>query len=93
MEQRISLVTLGGSDLNRSISFYEGLGWERSVRAATRVAFFQMGGMAFGLYSHDKLAEDAKLPGGGSGFGGVAMAQNARSKEEVDQILAEGANF
>jgi predicted lactoylglutathione lyase len=89
LEQRISLVTLGGSDLNRSISFYEGLGWERSVRAATRVAFFQMGGMAFGLYSHDKLAEDAKLPGGGSGFGGVAMAQNARSKEEVDQILAE----
>ncbi len=89
MEQQISLVTLGVSDLNRSISFYETLGWQRSVREAPGVAFFQIGGMAFGLYPRDKLAEDAQLSPDGSGFGGVALAQNARSKEEVDRILAE----
>jgi len=89
VEQRISLVTLGVYDLKRSISFFERLGWQRSVRAATGVAFFQMGGMAFGLYPRDKLAEDAHLSPDGSGFGGVALSQNARSREEVDRILAE----
>ncbi len=89
MEQRISLTTLGVLDLKRSISFYERLGWRRSMAEAEGVAFFQTGGSAFGLYPRDKLAEDAKLPPEGSGFCGVALAQNVRSKEEVDRVLAE----
>lgn len=89
MEQRISLVTLGVSDLARSIAFYERLGWRRSVRNAPDVAFFQIGGTAFGLYPKEKLAEDAKISPEGSGFGGITLAQNSRSKEEVDRTIAE----
>jgi catechol 2,3-dioxygenase-like lactoylglutathione lyase family enzyme len=89
MEQRISLVTLGVRDLDRSIAFYERLGWVRSVKAAKGVAFFQMGGLAFGLYPKEKLAEDAKIAPEGSGFGGITLAQNARGKEEVDQTIME----
>ena len=89
MEQRISLVTLGVLDLQRSIFFYERLGWSRSMLKAEGVAFFQTGGSAFGLYPREKLAEDAQLPPQGSGFGGFALAHNVRSKEEVDRILDE----
>lgn len=89
MEQRISLVTLGVLDLKRSISFYEKLGWRRSMAELEGVAFFQTGGSVFGLYPRDKLAEDAQIPPDGSGFGGFALAQNVRSKEEVDRVLAE----
>lgn len=89
MEQRISLVTLGVLDLKASISFYERLGWWRSMLKAEGVAFFQTGGSAFGLYPREKLAEDARLPPKGSGFGGFTLAYNARSKEEVDRVLAE----
>jgi hypothetical protein len=88
MEQRISLVTLGVLDLKRSISFYERLGWRRSMAKAEGVAFFQTGGSVFALYPREKLAEDARLPPEGSGFGGFALAQNVRSKQEVDRILA-----
>lgn len=89
MEQRISLVTLGVLDLKRGVSFYEQLGWRRSMAEAEGVAFFQTGGSVFGLYPREKLAEDARLPSDGSGFGGFALAQNVRSKQEVDRILAE----
>jgi len=89
MEQRLSLVTLGVADLDRSRAFYEKLGWRRSVREAEGVAFFQAGGMALGLYPRAALAEDANLPAGGGGFCGVALAHNTRTREEVDAVLAE----
>lgn len=91
MEQRISLVTLGVGDLSRSVAFYEALGWRRSVRQAEGVAFFQMGGMAFGLYPLDSLAADAGVSAGRSGFPGFALAHNTRTREDVDAVLAEVA--
>lgn len=89
MEQRISLVTLGVADLDRSRAFYERLGWRRSVANAEGVAFFQAGGMVLSLYPRVELAKDAKLPAAGEGFGGIALAYNARTREEVDAVLAE----
>ena len=53
------------------------------------VAFFQAGGMALALWSRAELAEDARLSPEGSGFRGVALAYNTRTKEEVDAVLAE----
>ena len=91
MEQRISLITLGVANLARSIAFYERLGWQRSVKAAEGVAFFQTGGMALGLWSREELAKDAGLSPEGSGFAGVCLAYNTRSREEVDAVLAEAA--
>jgi predicted lactoylglutathione lyase len=89
MEQRISLITLGVANLARSIAFYERLGWQRSVKAAEGVAFFQAGGMALGLWSLEELAKDAGLSPERTGFTGVCLAYNTRTREEVDAILAE----
>jgi uncharacterized glyoxalase superfamily protein PhnB len=88
MEQRLSLLTLGVADIQRSLSFYEALGWKRANRHA-EVVFFQLRGMVLGLFSRDSLAADAKLDTAGSGFGGITLAYNARSKEDVDAVLKE----
>jgi catechol 2,3-dioxygenase-like lactoylglutathione lyase family enzyme len=91
MEQRVSLVTLGVADLERALRFYEQLGWRRG-NAHAEVVFFQLGGLVLGLFSREALAADAGLPSAGSGgFGGMALAYNARSREEVDAVLAEAA--
>ena len=87
MEQRLSIVTLGVADLQRSREFYERLGWRRSM--AEGVVFFQAGGMALALYPRDDLAKDATVPAEGHGFNGVSLAYNARSRQEVDSVLAE----
>ena len=89
MEQRLSLITLGVADLARSQAFYEKLGWQRSVREAPGIAFFQMGGIALALYPRAALAEDAGVETAGRGFAGMALAHNVRSREEVDATIAE----
>jgi catechol 2,3-dioxygenase-like lactoylglutathione lyase family enzyme len=88
MEQRLSLVTLGVADLDRSRRFYEALGWRRHGDQA-EVAFFQAGGMVLALWSRQALAADAHLSPEGSGFAGIALAYNTRTRDEVDAVLAE----
>lgn len=87
MEQRISVTTLGVADLGRAVSFYEALGWNRG-NTDEGVAFFQIPGGVFALWSRAALAEEAGLPDSG-GFGGIVLAYNTRSKSEVDAVLAE----
>lgn len=91
MDQRISMVTLGVADLDRARRFYtEGLGWKPSGGEHENVVFFQIGGSVFGLYPREALAEDANTTANeGSGFGGIALAQNTHSREEVDETLKE----
>jgi hypothetical protein len=94
MEQRITLITLGVDDLERSTAFFERLGWRRSVKQAEGVAFFQCGAVALGLFPKASLAKDAGVPPPsgsrvGAGFEGFAIAYNARSKAEVDSVMAE----
>jgi len=89
MEQRLSLVTLGVRDLAASRAFYRRLGWMESPPSNDHVAFFQCGGMVFALWSRDALAEDAGVGTPGKGFANISLAQNVRSKEAVDAVLAE----
>ncbi len=89
MEQRVSLITLGVADLQRSREFYEHLGWRRSMIQAEGVVFFQAGGMALALYPRDELAKDANIAPDGRGFSGMALAYNTRHREEVDSVLAQ----
>ncbi|WP_165984022.1 VOC family protein [Streptomyces sp. YIM 98790] len=90
MEQRISLVTLGVTDLARARDFYLALGWQGQEVQET--VFFQAGGLALVLWDREKLARDCGLatdePGETSAFGGIALAHNVRSPEEVDALLA-----
>jgi len=88
VEQRVSLVTLGVSDLSRAREFYEGLGWTTGAAPADDVAFFQAGGMVIALWSCEQLAEDSMVADGG-GWGGITLAHNVRSPAEVDAVLAE----
>jgi hypothetical protein len=81
MEQRISLVTLGVSDLDRARSFYEALGWGGARQPDDEVCFFQAGGMVFGLWTAL----------GGHGAPGIELAHNVGSPEEVSRVLAEAA--
>jgi hypothetical protein len=87
MEPRLSLVTLGVSDLGRARRFYEALGW-RNESTDDDVVFFQSGGMVVGLWSRASLAESCAITDTG-GWGGITLAHNVPSPEEVDDVLAE----
>ncbi len=87
MEQRLSLLTLGVADVERSRAFYEELGWSASSQSGPDVAFFQAGGMAIALWGRQALAEDSGVTDT-AGWGGVTLAHNVRSRAEVDALLA-----
>jgi catechol 2,3-dioxygenase-like lactoylglutathione lyase family enzyme len=89
MEQRLSLITLGVSDLTRSTEFYNRLGWRRSLANTEGITFFQAGGMALALYPRHELAKDATVAPEGQGFSGVTLAYNTRNRHEVDSVLKE----
>ncbi|TGL84853.1 VOC family protein [Leptospira congkakensis] len=89
MYPRINLITLGVSDLQRSIDFYEkGLGWKRSEESNDSVAFFQIGALVFGLFGEEALAEDIGIPfQKRQKFSGITLAQNQISEAEVDAVI------
>ena len=91
MEQRLSLITLGVSDVSRAQAFYEALGWRLGGgvdNETDHVAFFQAGGMIVALWDRGKLEHDSGVVDNG-GWGGVTLAYNVRSPEEVDAVLVE----
>jgi catechol 2,3-dioxygenase-like lactoylglutathione lyase family enzyme len=100
MEPRISIITLGVSDLERSVKFYrDGLGLPTTYKTGEGIAFFQLAGTWLALYPSDALAEDAKLPTERSRFGGFTLAHNVRSKADADadaviqEALSAGATL
>ena len=88
MEQRVSLITLGVRDLARARAFYEALGWKTGAAAADDVVFFQAAGAIVALWGRGELAEDSGVEDGG-GWGGITLAYNTRSPEEVDAVIEE----
>ena len=87
MDQRISLITLGYRDYARARDFYAALGWTDAVAPDDEVVFFQAGGMVFALWDRAKLAADTAVEDSG-GWGGVTLAYNVGSPDEVDAVLA-----
>ena len=89
MEARISIVTLGVKDLERSVKFYrDGLGLPTDY-ASGNIAFFQTLGTQLALHPHEALADDAMVSSEGHGFQGFTIAHNTSSREEVDHVMAE----
>jgi hypothetical protein len=91
MEQRLSLITLGMADVGRAREFYEALGWRMDGGVdddTDGVAFFQAGCMIVALWGREKLAADSGVSDSG-GWGGVTLAYNVSSPEEVDAVIDE----
>ena len=88
IEQRVSLITLGVTDLPRARAFYEALGWATDAEPEADVVFFQAGGFIVALWDRAKLAEDSGTRDSG-GWGGVTLAHCVRSPGEVDVALEE----
>jgi catechol 2,3-dioxygenase-like lactoylglutathione lyase family enzyme len=88
MEQRVSLATLGVRDLDRARAFYAALGWTTRAEPGDDVVFFQAGAMVLALWSREELAEDSGVEDSG-GWGGVTLAHNVRSPDEVDAVIEE----
>jgi catechol 2,3-dioxygenase-like lactoylglutathione lyase family enzyme len=88
MKQRVNLITLGVTDLERSRSFYEALGWSTGAAPGDDVVFFQSGDMVLALWDRFRLAEDSCVEDHG-GWGGVTLAVNFGSPPEVDAVVEE----
>ncbi|TGL25881.1 VOC family protein [Leptospira levettii] len=91
MFPRINLITLGVSDLNRAVHFYEtGLGWKKSKESNENVAFFQIGALVLGLFGEKDLAKDIGIPfQNRQEYSGLTLAQNVETEAEVDRIINE----
>ncbi len=85
--QRVTLITLGVEDLERSKAFYAALGWA-PTRWQDDVVFYQMHGAVLGLFGRAALADDQGRPGAALGTGAMTLAQNMATVAEVDAAYA-----
>jgi predicted lactoylglutathione lyase len=86
MRQSVSLVTFGVSDYGKAKAFYEALGWSVTWEAE-ETSFFQANGVVLVLWSREKLALDTGIPDEPGGWGGIALAHNVGSREEVHEVI------
>ena len=88
MNQSVSLVTLGVSDYARARAFYEALGWSTALEIE-ETAFFQANGVVLVLWAREKLAEDSGIADDGARWGGITLAHNVASRDEVQRIVEQ----
>lgn len=92
MDQRVSMITLGVSDLKRAGAFYENLGWRRAAESTPGITFYQLPGMLLGLFPVTELAKDQGRPGAALGTGAMNLALNLNSRADVDATFAEAVD-
>lgn len=86
MKPKISIITLGVNDLQKSTEFYQKLGFKKTKKEP-EISFFELENITFALFPKDKLAEDAKVPNNGTGLNNFTLAHNVGSEKEVDETL------
>jgi len=86
MKQSVSLITLGVSDYEKANAWYAALGWQ-PVLEIEETAFFQANGVVLVLWAREKLAADSGIAYDGARWGGIALAHNVASAEEVDAVI------
>lgn len=95
MESRITIITLGVKDFQKSYHFYNsGLGFQTDAKPTDQHAFFKTNGTLLSIYPIDKLAEDInpELPKEKSIFSGITLAYNVKKKSDVNAVLKEAQN-
>ena len=96
---RVSIITLGVSDFERSRSFYLALGWkEMSSSVPGVISWFKTAETYLGIHPYEDLAEDGRMAvGERNGFGGVTFAINLESDAAVvaafEEAVAAGASI
>lgn len=89
MEPRVTLITLGVSDVAASRAFYTTLGFKPSADSNADVTFMNAGGVALALFGRASLAADAAVQDSMPGFSGITLAHNVRDRADVDRVMAE----
>jgi predicted lactoylglutathione lyase len=90
MRQKLSLITLGVDDFEKSLNFYEkGLGWKKSDKSMDGLALFDLGGIILALHPRHELADDTTLTYQPTTFSGLTISHNAKSEKEVDAIFKQ----
>jgi predicted lactoylglutathione lyase len=88
MRQKFNLITLGVSDFEKSLHFYEqGLGWKKSDKSMDGLALFPLGGITLALHPRHELEEDTTLKYSAAEFSGLTISYNAKSEKEVDEVM------
>jgi catechol 2,3-dioxygenase-like lactoylglutathione lyase family enzyme len=101
MDQRINVITLAVSDLDRALAFYrDGLGLESSGIVGTEfagdddtpagdIAMFNLeGNVILALYPRTELAKDAAIPLGPEESGEFSIGHLVAARDDVDALLA-----
>jgi uncharacterized protein len=89
MEPRLTLVTIGVADVQRSVAFYRDVvGWTPAM-VLDDFAFFDLGGTLFAVWPHAAMAAELGVPQDLGGYRAVALAHNVRSREAVDAVFAD----
>lgn len=91
MEQYVSYITLGSSDMSRSCGFYQNCLELPKLKSPPGVHFFSLGHTRLAIWSRESLATNADLTSMGTGFQGFCLSHNVRSHEEVDSLLSRVA--
>ena len=91
MEQYVSYITLGSSDISRSCSFYQNCLELPKLKSPPGVHFFSLGHTRLAIWSRESLASNADLASPGTGFQGLSLSHNVRFHEEVDSLLSRVA--
>lgn len=89
MEPRVSVITLGVSNLERAVRFYEKVFRFPRLPSAKSIAFFELGRVWLALYPRESLAGDVGAAAESSGFVGFTLAHNVHSIKEVDRLMTE----
>ncbi len=90
MEPRISIITLGVTDLDRSTRFYrDGLGFPVHEAGGPSITFFALSNMMLSLYPRWAFADEVGEAVQVSGAHAFTIAHNVATRAEVDAVLAE----
>ncbi len=91
MESRITIITLGVMDFQKSYNFYTGLGFKTDAKPTDHIAFLKTNGTVLAIYPFDKLAEDINpdVSKERSAFSGITLAHNVKQKMDVNAVLSQ----
>lgn len=93
LSQRLHIVLLGVSDVQRSAGFYDSLGWSRATDSHAGFVKYDLGGFAIALISIEDFAKDANYASSDrAGFPGIALIYLAKTEGDVEKILKKAVD-